>query len=56
MDEHAAESEEWDNTQPRGKSVNAVYQIDGVQDIDDDEYCERHSYVIRYDINTEQPV
>ena len=37
-DEHAAESEEGDDTQSGGKPINAVYQIDGVQDIDDEEY------------------
>ena len=46
-DEHAAESEKGDDAQSGGKPVNAVYQVDSVQYINDDEHSERHSYIIR---------
>ena len=55
-DEHAPEREEGDDTQPGGKPVDTVYQVDGVQDIDDDEHGERSAYIIRHGFDAEKSV
>ena len=55
-DEHAPESEEGDDAESGSQPVDTVNQVDGVQDIDDDEYRKRRAYIIRYGSDAEQPV
>ena len=54
--EQAAEGKESYHAQSGSKTVDAVYQVDGIEDIDDDEYGERHTDVAGYLMDAEQTV